>query len=235
MGFAGVTWRVVLLLSVLAGCALPANTGLSDWARGAAVAVVRPLAGIAPEPASDDATQAMQQAVANYLFALALLADDGHFAIREEEFATLAARVAVVDAPAAADIAALALPLRAAAAEARPFWLPPSPSGPQAELNDSRPPRLVLAADPPVQRLLAAISRPIEGAGEADAIRHLTLLRHIAAGHALLSARADRLTQRETEILLRGQSLRLRHALAEMPPDPNPLAPGQAIASVLPP
>jgi hypothetical protein len=219
MGFALGVLRAGLL-SVLAGCALPANTGISDWARGASVAV-----GLPTGPVRDDATQSMQQALTNYLFALALLADDGHFTFDEAGFAALVPRL---EGQAAADVATLTASLREVAARPRPYWLPPSPSGPQAELNDRRPPMLIAAADPPVQRLLTALAAP------ADA-GHAALLRDVAEGHALLAARVDRLTQRQTELLMRSALRHLRRDMAQLAPTPNALAPGQAIATVLPP
>ncbi len=251
-------WRaaVVVLAAALAGCGLPANTSTADWARGAGVAVVRPLAGLAAEPARDDAIQAMQQALANHFFALALLSDEGRFAFDGQEFEGLARRAAVLDGGAGADIAALAVPLAVAAGDPYPLWLPSGSASPQAQLNDRRPPRLLLAADPAVQRLLTAIARPLQAPPPAaaapdaapnalverqaarqaaDRAAQIEVLRRIAAGHALLASHVPTLSHRETEMLVRTEMLRLRQAIAAMPPASQPPAAGQAIASVLPP
>ncbi|WP_198376894.1 hypothetical protein, partial [Neoroseomonas rubea] len=126
---------------MLAACGLPPNHALRDWARTASIAVDRP--SLVPAGAED--ALARQAALAGWLQALAILAEEeGMPAFRPPDGTR----------PADPSFAALDAALRGAAAT------PPNRgpmAGADAQDEARRLPVAIRAADPPVQALVAAL------------------------------------------------------------------------------
>lgn len=214
MGLGGqrVRWTGSWLAAVamLGGCALPPNAALPDWARSASV-----LAGQATQPVDPDGRQAALQALAVYLYALGVVAEERVLTFRETPFAALAPRAAATSLGAGDAVAGLGAVLRTAR-EANP--------DPEARANSAGQPRvienlrlrpMILAADPHVQRLVAML------AGADTAAPERRALASIGEGHALLAARARsvvRLGQRATAIEIRAAEEALLRAGARLPP-----------------
>jgi hypothetical protein len=190
--------RAVAVLAMLAGCALPPNTALPDWARSASE-----LAGQAA--AQPDAAR---DALAVYLYALGVVAREDVLTFREAPYAALAARAGT---PA---VDALGVVLRRAR-DANPDLEVRAYSAGRAEaVEDLRLRPMLQAADPPVQALVALLS-----AGSADPAERAVLAR-IGEGHALLAARAGSvvaLGQRGTAREIRAAEEALLRAGARLP------------------
>jgi hypothetical protein len=161
-------------------CGPPDYTAVRDWARTASLAadypsVSAPLAGVVgastplvgtigtdvPIPAAaasgpaPDGILAMQEALSVYLAALGTLASDGVLSFRDDPFVQLAPRAAAADEAGGRAVAALGAFLRNA-----------SRTNMQApEMRDA-----VVAADPTVQALVAALSAAVarSASGEAE-------------------------------------------------------------------
>ncbi len=177
------------LAALLAACSAPDYTPVRDWARTASLVPDHP-AGTA-----EDGRAAMQEALATYLAALARMADDGVLPYLEDPFVDLAARAARADAAGGAAVAAIGRRLRVAS---RQNWRAPELSG------------AVTAFDADVQALVAAAA-----AGAPAA--HAALLRRVGEGHALLKARAGRLTREAAVQAIRAQEDGLRRGLLALP------------------
>lgn len=240
----------LVALVLTAGCALPPNTALRDWARTASVladhpAAIAPPPEAAPPPASRraprqppapedeaaparrDGLAAQQEALAIYLYALGVLAEEEQpLTFREDAYAALAMRAAAADAAAARAVGEIGAILRAA----RDANLPPgaraNSAGQATVVEDLRLRGVIHAADAPVQTLVAALSAGIAatGGGEArqveDREAYLRVLAAIGEGHAMLKARARHITQEEVARELRAQEDRLRRAAIRLPADP---------------
>jgi hypothetical protein len=183
---------LLLILLLPGGCALPPETALRDWAWSASEVAVAPSL---PADAADAASQdAMQDALAVYLYALGVVADGAPLPFREAAFAPLPA---AAGGSAGEAVAALGAVMRTARDAPR-----------------LRP--MIETADAPVQDLVATLLLR----SREDAAYCLVLLR-IGEGHALLAAAARgplRLRQRETARAIREADDRLRRAAAALPP-----------------
>lgn len=180
-------------LALIAGCGLPRDAALADWARSASVVVDQPR--LAPPP--EGGVRAMQEALAVYLFALGVLAEEGRLTFHEAAYEPLASRTAAVDPAAAAAIGQLgALLLRDSLSN------PPSPSASDGTASDggavvpedTRLRATLRGADAPVQTLIAALSAAV-ARGEPAASPDGFLALHMAAEpvlrqRELLDARA---------------------------------------------
>ncbi len=190
--------RGVAVMAMLAGCALPPNTALPDWARSASE-----LAGqavVEPDGARD--------ALAVYLYALGVVAAEDVLTFREAPYAALAARAGT---PAVGELGAVLRRARDANPdlEARAYS-----AGRSEVVEDLRLRPMLQAADPPVQALVALLS-----AGSADPAERAVLAR-IGQGHALLATRAGSLValgQRGTAREIRAAEEALLRAGARLP------------------
>lgn len=226
------------VLAMSAGCALPPNTGLQRWAHTASVVVGQVAPGPAAAPAAgagsnpgDGIGDAMRAALAVYLFALAVVAEERILTFREDAYAAILARPAAGDAAASEAVSRLGLALRAAR-DANPDPVAQAHSaGSPTVIEDLRLRPLLLAAEAPVQRLIAMLSAR---AGEDTASR--AVLARIGEGHALLASRARspvRLGQRETEREIRASEDALLRAARDLSGTPN-LAAAAVAATVQP-
>lgn len=204
-----------LLLVLLAGCALPPNTALRDWARTASVTADRP--GLMPP---DDALLAQQEALASYLYALSVLArPEQRLTFDDAAFALIRARAA----PAEAAIGGLGAVLAAA----RDANLAPGARAnsayPARVVEDLRLSPFVAAADQPLQALLAALREGLGAAEGADADRavYLRLLAAIAEDHAMIAAQARHIEAREVARQVQAAEDRLLRLALLLPPDPS--------------
>lgn len=190
--------RALAALAMLAGCALPPNTALPDWARSASE-----LAGqAAAEP------HAARDALAVYLYALGVVAAQDVLTFRDAPYAALAARAGT---PA---VDALGAVLRRAR-DANPDLEARAHSAGRSEVvEDLRLRPMLQAADPPVQALVVLLS-----AGSGDPAERAVLAR-IGEGHALLAQRAGSLValgQRGTAREIRAAEEALLRAGARLP------------------
>lgn len=229
----------ILLLVGTSGCALPRNTAIVDWARTASIAASLPAEAEAP------ATRAMQQALATYLLALGVLADQAVLAFDEAGFRALAEPMPPLGADA---VNRLALFLRAASDEVPERWASRESSRPEPSYEDRRLAAVLWRSDAAVQSLVAALAEALACADVVPATAPLMptdlalqieweawrlarisdrsiaraaqgdLVRRIGEGHALLASRASAITQRETERQLRSAEDRLRQSMARLPP-----------------
>jgi hypothetical protein len=219
--------RLALLpLLLLSACALPADTGLRDWARAASLA--------ADQPGSDPVA-AQRQALAFHLQALGVLAEGAPLRFPDAAWPGLAARAGAADPEAAAAVASLGAVL-AAARDANP--LPPDQvysAGADLVPPDDRLRRTLRAGDAPVQALVAAIGRGLGDPAADDTAQaaERRSLAAIAATHATLAGRGRHVTQYSQGRDLRFAEDALRSAALLRPP----AAPGAttlAAASVRP-
>lgn len=208
-------------LSLLAGCALPPNTALRDWARLASVLTDHPGAVAPPAPASRDGLLAQQEALAVYLYALSVLAtEESILTFRAEAFAPLAPRATAVDPVAGQAVAEIGRLLAAArAANLEPGERGRS-AGSQKVIEDLRLRPLIRAADPPVQVLVGSLSGAAAGMAGPNDETYRQVLAAIGEGHALLKARATDIRQREVAREILAQEDRLRRLMLILAPDP---------------
>jgi hypothetical protein len=239
---------VLLGLGILSACS-PDYGAVRDWAIRAED-VVRPAGAAiarndpAPPPAElRDGVEAMREAAAAWLGALALLAEDGFLRDRENPLTPLVARIRPLDEAGALAAESLGDTM---AYMARRIWRAPELAyavergdpafqallaalGRQSE-------RLALATPDPRDRIAARYAallaaRPPPGARAAlDDVRALreeaaardlrarearhAAIARVAEGHALLNERKRRLSQAETARLLRAQDTELRRLAA---------------------
>lgn len=204
--------RRLLLVAplILAACALPPNTALTDWAHRAAVEVDRPalLAG-------DDPALVAQQALAAYLRALSVLGEperplpDG-----DDAFAAPAARAGALAEP----VARIGALLEAA----RLANLPPDAramsAAPALLVEDHRLWRLLPAADGPLRQVIEGLSAPRRAASDPLPRAYAALLDAVAQDHAMLAARALHVRQEELARDLRAAEDRLVRRARLLPP-----------------
>lgn len=215
------------MLLLLAGCALPPNTALRDWARTASVLAEHPA--VTAPPATDPDTRrdgllAQQEALAVYLYALGVLAvEETPLTFRDDAYTQLAARAGAADPAAGRAIAEIGVLLRAArdanlSPDARAYS-----AGAARRVQDTRLRPFVAAADPPVQALIAALSAGLAalppGAAPGDRQAYLAILAAIGEGHAMLARRVRHITQQEVARELRAQEDRMRRLAILLPPD----------------
>jgi hypothetical protein len=204
---------------LVVGCALPPNTALRDWSRAASVTVDRP-ALLAP-PDRRDGLAAQQEALAIYLYALGVLAEDEQkLTFDAAAFAALPPRAAATD-PAAGhavgEIGAILSAARAAnlAPGARAYSAAPAPL-----VEDNRLRRVIRTADAPVQALVAALAAGIDAGGDADRETYRRLLAAIGEDHAMLKANATHIRAREVARGIMAAQDRLVRLSRRLPPDP---------------
>jgi hypothetical protein len=193
---------------MLAGCALPANTALPDWAGSASV-----LAGQAAPADDRDAPRALRETLAIYLFALGVVAREEALVFRASAYDALNPRAAAAGPAAARAVEAIGAALRMAHAanpdpQARAYS-----AGQSRVVEDLRLRPMIRAADPPVQAIIAMLAEAADPAERA-------VLARIGEGHALLAARARgvvRLGQRETAREIRAAEEALLRAGARLP------------------
>lgn len=214
---------LVLGLHLLAaGCALPPNTALTDWARTASAVVDRP-ALLPPEPSA----AAQQQAVAIYLYALSVLGEEEQpLRFRAARFAPIAAAAGSPGSPPADAAAAIGRALAgASAANLRPGARADS-AHPAPLVEDNRLPPFVRAGEAPLRVLLDALAAPLPpGPYRAS-------LAAIAEDHAMIAASAAHLSQRALARSLQAAEDRLRRNARLLPPDPQVLARGPGEGAV---
>lgn len=238
-------WVLAVLL-LLAACALPRNTALSDWAQAAS------LAAEAAEM-QQDGPRAMQQALSIYLYALGIRGGPGDLTFRPAAFAAFAVRAAAADAAAGRAVADLGAAL-AANDGPQPYFdvsrLAATLRGADAPVQvlvatlgraSAAPPRPVVppdpaAADPAVRRALQDQALAVREQAAAEAAvrdQQAEVLRRIGEGHAMIAAQAGIITQRGTERRIMAELDGLRRAVSLLPPG-HATTPG-ALAAVLAP
>jgi hypothetical protein len=219
--------------ALMAGCALPRDTALRDWARTASLAIDQP--SMLPPGAA--AASAEQQALVIYFYALAVLAEpEQPLTFRPGPYAALAPAAAAADPDASAAIAGIGDLLAAAAAgnipsDARAYSAAPAPL-----IEDRRLDRILPSADPAVQVLLAALTGATGDGPGRDTYRGI--LRDIGESHAMLTSRGFHIRQRETSRDILAAEDRLLRLMRRLPPDPILAArqpPGGLVAAVVQP
>ena len=213
------TFFAIAGAALLAGCALPPDTALRDWARLASVLADRPSAVAAEPAAARDVLHAQQGAVAAYLYALSVLAEpETPLTFRMQSFATLEARAATADPAAGEAVARLGMAMQAARAGNLAPDARAMSAGSAVIIEDLRLVPFIRSGDPPLQVLAASLARGTRAGPEGVAYRQV--LRSIAEAHAMLAGRGLQIRQREVsrDILARQDGLR-RLALS-LPPDP---------------
>lgn len=227
----------VLSVALLAaGCALPPDTALRDWARTASIAVDRP-ALLPPEAA---AAAAGQQALAVYLYALGVLAGEAQpLTFRATRYAALADAAAGSDPALAQAVAGLGAVL-AAACDAGGGTDAGACRRPSGFLSvDRRLERTIPDADPHVQALLPALAGARAGARTAEGRDvYLRILRAIGEDHAMLTSRIRHIGQRAVGRDILAAEDRLLRLVRDLPPDPAVAARGPsggAVAAVVQP
>jgi hypothetical protein len=215
---------------LLGGCTLPPNTALRDWARLASVLTDHPSAAQAPAPAERDGLIAQQEALAIYLYALSVLAqEESMLTFRSEAYAPLVPRATAADPTAGAAVAQIGRLLAAARAGNLEPGARARSAGSPMVIEDLRLRPLIRAADPPVQVLVGTLSRGMAGLPGSEQDTYRQLLAAIGEGHALLKARASNIRQREVEREIHAQEDRLRRLMLILAPDPAVgLRPGAA-------
>lgn len=231
------TCFAIAAATLLAGCALPPDTALRDWARLASLLADQPSAVASDPAAARDGLRAQQGALAAYLYALSVLAEpEAPLTFRAEPFAMLEAQAAATDPTAARAVAQLGATLRAARAGNIPPDARANSAGSTVVIEDLRLVPFIRSADPPVQALAASLARGTRAGAEGEAYRQV--LAAVAQTHATIAARGVRLRQREaSRDILAGQD-RLRRLALSLPPDPVVAArrdpSGAVAAAVLP-
>lgn len=211
-GRAGAMWlrlragQVMLLLALLCGCQLPANTALRDWAGLASVAVDQATM-TAPDV---DARLAMSEALSIHFFALGILADGGSLTFREDAYASIARRL-TADPDSALAVERIGLLLAMARDDAPPRWLVDDVRSPRPAYEDRRLANLLRGSDGPVQALLGALAR-------SQSAEARQVLLQLGEGHALMTRAARHLAQQETLRQMRAMEARLRRAVVALPP-----------------
>lgn len=211
--------RRVLPLLLLPACTLPLNSALRDWARQASFAVARAT--------PDEATPQREArgALAAYFYGLGVLWDGAPLNFQPAAFAPGATEPAIL---------ALAGALSVASADTPPRWATNEVTSPRPTYEDRRLARLIRTADAPVQQLLLQLKT---GAAPGEA----AVLTRIGEGHAMLLARADRISQRETERDILQQMDALARAMRRLPPPAPQLTAGgggpipDSLAAIFPP
>lgn len=216
--------RDLLLLLHLpaAGCALPPDTALTDWARTASALVDRPA--LAPPGPS---AAAQQQVVAIYLQALSVLGEhEQPLRFRAERFAPIAAAAGPPGSPPAEAAAAIGRALASAsAANLRPGARADS-AHPAPLVEDNRLPPFVRAGHAPLRVLLDALAAPLPPGP------YRAILAAIAEDHAMIAASAAGLGRRDLARRLQAAEDRLRREARLLPPDPQVLARGPGEGAV---
>lgn len=201
--------RAMMVLALLAGCQLPANPALRDWA-GLATVAVDQATMTAP---AEDARIAISEALAIHFFAIGVLADGAPLTFREEAYAGIAPRVAS-DPPSAAAIMRIGRLLAMARDDAPPRWMSDDVRSPRPPDEDRRLGNLLREADGPVQALLEALAQ-----GAPPEV--LRVLVRLGEGHALMARASRHLGQQETLRQVRSMEALLRRAVAALPPAPE--------------
>jgi hypothetical protein len=199
------------MLALLAGCALPPNTALPDWAASASV-----LAGQAAPADDRDGEGALREALAIYLQALGVVAREEVLTFRETPYAAVATRAASAGPAAGRAVEEIGAVLRRARAGNLDPEARANSAGQARVIEDLRLRPMIRAADPPLQAVVALLA---EGAAEPA---ERAVLARIGEGHALLAARARgvvRLGQRETAREIRVAEEALLRAGARLPAD----------------
>ncbi len=245
--------RILPLIALLAGsaCSAPDYTPVRDWAAAASLAVDYPQAARRVAAPDDEGVLAMQQALATWLGALAVLATDGVLSFREDPFIALRQRLAPEDIRVAAAIASLGGQLRHAtrsnaqapqmrgdlaaadpAVQVLVTGLATAISRPAVSEAAARAERAAFyaglaarSADPAARQTLAewAALRDAEFAARAEArARAIAILGDIGMAHAAMARGASRITGAEMVALMREAEDALRRATAALP---RPAAP----------
>lgn len=152
----------------------------------------------------------MQEALATYLSAIGILADDGVLPYRENPFLELAPRATAVDARGGWAFASLGTMLR------------------HATRTNAQAPQLrytIAQSDPMVQALVAALSTALmqhasdrHEVGDAAArAQYVQVLTRVGEGHAMLKAHAGNITLAETVQRIRAAEGQLQLAMATLP------------------
>lgn len=218
----------LLLILALAACDAPNYTPVREWASTASLAVDIGRGALRQPPADTEActrgdrqrgVAAMQEALATYLSAIGILADDGVLPYRENPFLELGPHAAAADAQGGWAVASLGTMLR------------------HATRTNAQAPQLrytIAQSDPMVQALVVALSTALmqhgpedQAAGDpATRAQYLRVLARVGEGHAMLKARAGSITLDETVQRIRAAEGQLRLALAALPRPLPPLQPG---------
>ncbi|MEO3474175.1 hypothetical protein AAFN86_20065 [Roseomonas sp. CAU 1739] len=214
-------FTLLAILLPLSGCALPPNTALRDWARLASVLADQPDAIAPMAPPGRNGLVAQQEALAVYLYALSVLAqEESTLTFRAEAFAPLAPRAAMADPAAGPAVAEIGRLLAAAQAANLPPGARARSAGSQTVIEDLRLRPLIRAADAPVQLLVGTLSRGAVGVAGSEQDTYRQVLAAIGEGHAMLKALAPDIRQRETARDIMAQEDRLRRLMLILAPDP---------------
>lgn len=215
------------VLLTLSACSAPDYTPVREWAATGGLAVnlgresLRPVRVNCLPDAAGAGLDAMQEALATYLSAIGVLADDGVLPHHENPFGALEARVAELDAQGATAVASLGALLR------------------RTSRANAQAPQLrgfITQADPLVQALVVALAAavrnqaprgeaPDEGSPRAQYAR---LVVRVGAAHAMLKADAAVITRDKVVQRIRAAEGELRLALATLPRPMPLLAAGRA-------
>lgn len=204
---------------LVVGCALPPNTALRDWSRAASVAVDRP-ALLAP-PDRRDGLAAQQEALAIYLYALGVLAEDEQpLTFDAAAFAALPPRAAAADPAAGRAVGEIGAVLAAARAANLAPGARANSAAPAPLVEDNRLRQVIRTADAPVRALVAALVSGIEAGGDPDRETYARLLAAIGEDHAMLRAKATHIRAREVARGIMASQDRLVRLSRRLPPDP---------------
>lgn len=157
------------MVVVLAGCALPENTAVRDWARSASLVADYPLMMSVDTsgpgsmtarggPARGDGVRATQEALAIYLYAVGVLAEEGVLTFREDSYAPLAARAMALGPLVAAAVSSIGALLSAARSDNPRPGERAYTAGQDEVHEDQRLRHTIRQADASVQILVAALS-----------------------------------------------------------------------------
>ncbi|CAH0208770.1 hypothetical protein [Roseomonas sp. CECT 9278] len=222
---------------LVVGCALPPNTALRDWSRAASVAVDRP-ALLAP-PDRRDGLAAQQAALAIYLYALGVLAQDEQpLTFDAAAFAALPPRAAVADPAAGRAVHEIGVILAAARAANLAPGARANSAAPAPLVEDNRLRQVIRTADAPVQALVGALAAGLDAGGDADRGTYARLLAAIGEDHAMLRANATHIRAREVARGIMAAQDRMARLARRLPPDPMVAArvqPAGLVAAVVQP
>lgn len=200
----------------LSACSAPDYSPVREWSATAGLAVnlgresLRPVRAACPPAPAGAGLEAMQEALAIYLSAIGVLADDGVLPHRENPFAELEGRAAQLDAQGAMAVASLGALLR------------------HATRANAQAPQLrgfITRADPVVQAMVLALARAVRAQAPAGEVpdegsaraQYARLIERVGSAHSMLRAGADDITRDEVVQRIRAAEAQLRLGVAALP------------------
>jgi len=199
----------VIVALAMASCSAPDYTPVREWAATASIAVDLGREACPPD-ANAAGLEAMQAALATYLSAIGILADDGVLPHRDDPFRETAPRAAALSAQGGAAVASLGTVLQ------------------HATRTNAQAPQLratITRSDPMVQGLVAALGAVVREPGPDEApasetearARYARIIDRVGEGHTLLRTHSDNITVNEVVQRIRVAERQLRLAIATLP------------------